>query len=246
MGASNTCAPQEPITAKNPPSIYLCCVTPAPVKPFFGCCEADQTTDANEIRIHERNIKRNISANRKLKDANGDMVPLAKMRTLDPDYIEQKKPSQVLAALKTPHENDLQRLAMGGSRVESSPYAPMSSASKKLYTDERQKQVRHEEYDQLGRALASQSGATNHQEYQHQTKSSLPHFKDRDLLDSPNMIQTTTEDRARGSEKPITNFDAYSVRSNELFEEGKDDILFEGELYKFKPGLTVNFIPRYV
>ena len=60
------------------------------------------------------------------------------------------------------------------------------------------------------------------------------------------MIQTTTESRARGSEQPIANFDAYSVRSNELFEEGKDDILFEGMLYKFKPGLTVNFIPRYV
>ena len=65
-------------------------------------------------------------------------------------------------------------------------------------------------------------------------------------MDSPHIIQTTTDDRARGSEKPITNFDAYSVRSNELFEAGKDDILFEGELYKFKPGLTVNFIPRYV
>ena len=37
-----------------------------------------------------------------------------------------------------------------------------------------------------------------------------------------------------------------SVRSHELFEEGKDDIIWEGELMKFKPGLTVNFIPRYV
>ena len=31
-----------------------------------------------------------------------------------------------------------------------------------------------------------------------------------------------------------------------MFAEGKDDIILEGELMKFKPGLTVNFIPRYV
>ena len=79
-----------------------------------------------------------------------------------------------------------------------------------------------------------------------ESKASLPRIKDRDLLDSPNMMQTTTDSRIRVSDQPVANFDAYSVRSNELFEEGKDDILFEGELYKFKPGLTVNFIPRYV
>ena len=42
------------------------------------------------------------------------------------------------------------------------------------------------------------------------------------------------------------NWDNYSIQSHELFEEGKDDIIYEGELMKFKPGLTVNFIPRYV
>ena len=37
-----------------------------------------------------------------------------------------------------------------------------------------------------------------------------------------------------------------SIDSNDLFEEEKDPVLVEGELMKFKPGLTVNFIPRYV
>ena len=40
--------------------------------------------------------------------------------------------------------------------------------------------------------------------------------------------------------------DVLSVVSAELFQQGKDDIIYEGELMKFKPGLTVNFIPRYV
>ena len=56
-----------------------------------------------------------------------------------------------------------------------------------------------------------------------------------------------TEDTGtKRSEANYGNFDAHSVRSHELFEEGVDDIIYEGELYKFKPGLTVNFIPRYV
>ena len=79
----------------------------------------------------------NITANRKLKDANGDMVPLAKMRTLEPDYIEQKKSSHIFADLRTPNEKDLQKLAKGASRAEQSPYAPMSSTNKKVYTEER-------------------------------------------------------------------------------------------------------------
>lgn len=37
-----------------------------------------------------------------------------------------------------------------------------------------------------------------------------------------------------------------SVISVDLFAEGKDDILLEGELFKFKPGISQNFIPRYV
>ena len=36
-----------------------------------------------------------------------------------------------------------------------------------------------------------------------------------------------------------------SCHSDNLFEVGKDDIICEGELMKFKPGLTVNFVPRY-
>lgn len=37
-----------------------------------------------------------------------------------------------------------------------------------------------------------------------------------------------------------------SVASEDLFAEGKDDILYEGELLKFKPGLSANFVSRYV
>ena len=44
----------------------------------------------------------------------------------------------------------------------------------------------------------------------------------------------------------MLNLDNLSIGSSEFFETGKDDILYEGELMKFKPGLTVNFIPRYV
>ena len=37
-----------------------------------------------------------------------------------------------------------------------------------------------------------------------------------------------------------------SVMSEDLFERGTDDIVYEGELMKFKPGLSANFISRYV
>ena len=37
-----------------------------------------------------------------------------------------------------------------------------------------------------------------------------------------------------------------SVASEDLFMQGKDDIVFEGELMKFKPGLSANFVGRYV
>ena len=37
-----------------------------------------------------------------------------------------------------------------------------------------------------------------------------------------------------------------SVMSVDLFKSGKDDIIMEGELMKFKPGISQNFIPRYV
>jgi len=37
-----------------------------------------------------------------------------------------------------------------------------------------------------------------------------------------------------------------SVASEDLFAEGKDDILFQGELMKFKPGISANFVNRYV
>ena len=37
-----------------------------------------------------------------------------------------------------------------------------------------------------------------------------------------------------------------SVVSEDLFAEGVDDILYEGELMKFKPGFSHNFVSRYV
>ena len=37
-----------------------------------------------------------------------------------------------------------------------------------------------------------------------------------------------------------------SVVSEDLFKSGTDDIIYEGELMKFKPGLSANFIGRYV
>ena len=37
-----------------------------------------------------------------------------------------------------------------------------------------------------------------------------------------------------------------SVRSTDLFETGLDDILIEGKLFKFKPGISSNFVSRYV
>ena len=37
-----------------------------------------------------------------------------------------------------------------------------------------------------------------------------------------------------------------SVASEDLFLDGIDTILFEGELMKFKPGLSANFVSRYV
>lgn len=37
-----------------------------------------------------------------------------------------------------------------------------------------------------------------------------------------------------------------SVISEDLFKSGKDDIIYEGPIFKFKPGLTNNFIERYV
>ena len=42
------------------------------------------------------------------------------------------------------------------------------------------------------------------------------------------------------------NLSANTISSNDLFITGKDDMLFEGELMKFKPGLSANFISRYV
>lgn len=37
-----------------------------------------------------------------------------------------------------------------------------------------------------------------------------------------------------------------SVASEDLFAAGKDDIVFEGDLMKFKPGISANFVNRYV
>ena len=78
----------------------------------------------------------------------------------------------------------------------------------------------------------------------------LPHIESNDgILESPKQDTNTMTDKTKhtgtdSQEKRL--IDNFSVRSNELFEEGKDDIIMEGELMKFKPGLSQNFIPRYV
>ena len=45
---------------------------------------------------------------------------------------------------------------------------------------------------------------------------------------------------------PSESSSGTSVLSADLFQTGKDDIILEGELYKFKPGISQNFIERYV
>ena len=40
--------------------------------------------------------------------------------------------------------------------------------------------------------------------------------------------------------------DAKSACSDDFFTDNRDDLICWGELMKFKPGLTVNFISRYV
>ena len=75
-----------------------------------------------------------------------------------------------------------------------------------------------------------------------QTIASLPHIK----AHTPKQIETTDSKASKIPGLNTLNLDCLSIGSHELFEEGKDDIILEGELMKFKPGLTVNFIPRYV
>ena len=37
-----------------------------------------------------------------------------------------------------------------------------------------------------------------------------------------------------------------SVATDDLFKSGVDDIIYEGELMKFKPGISANFVSRHV
>lgn len=39
---------------------------------------------------------------------------------------------------------------------------------------------------------------------------------------------------------------ADSVATQDLFTDGQDKIIYQGELMKFKPGLSCNFVSRYV
>ena len=39
---------------------------------------------------------------------------------------------------------------------------------------------------------------------------------------------------------------AHTCVTDDLFKSGYDDIVYEGELMKFKPGLSQNFVSRYV
>ena len=40
--------------------------------------------------------------------------------------------------------------------------------------------------------------------------------------------------------------DNMSIASDLLFVKGVDDIIYQGDLMKFKPGLSANFVTRYV
>lgn len=47
-------------------------------------------------------------------------------------------------------------------------------------------------------------------------------------------------------EPMVGDVEVHSVASSDLFQEGIDDVTFEGILYKFKPGLSSNFVERHV
>ena len=66
----------------------------------------------------------------------------------------------------------------------------------------------------------------------------------RDLEHDEDNFCTTSEESVDTESSGSSS--AHSVVSVDLFKAGTDDILLEGELFKFKPGLSCNFIPRYV
>ena len=44
----------------------------------------------------------------------------------------------------------------------------------------------------------------------------------------------------------VRDISVESVASNDLFTAGIDDVMLEGFIYKFKPGLSSNFLKRYI
>ena len=60
---------------------------------------------------------------------------------------------------------------------------------------------------------------------------------------SPDLNKTKFEEESSSKRSPSIK---ESVGSEDLFKEGLDDIIMQGELMKFKPGLSANFISRYV
>ena len=60
---------------------------------------------------------------------------------------------------------------------------------------------------------------------------------------SPDTKKDKFEDDSTSKRSPSVK---ESVGSEDLFKEGLDDIILQGELMKFKPGLSANFISRYV
>ena len=62
MGACQN--PPQPIG--QPPQLYVCCITPAPLKPTCGFCGGatpEPFADPNEIDLADRSIKRPIQYN---------------------------------------------------------------------------------------------------------------------------------------------------------------------------------------
>lgn len=60
---------------------------------------------------------------------------------------------------------------------------------------------------------------------------------------SPDLNKNKFDDESSSKRSPSIK---ESVGSEDLFKEGLDDIIMQGELMKFKPGLSANFISRYV
>ena len=67
------------------------------------------------------------------------------------------------------------------------------------------------------------------------------------LLPEPESIDQEEEESKRVKfDDTSCGRSAHTCVTDDLFKSGYDDIVYEGELMKFKPGLSQNFVSRYV